>query len=296
MIGSLQMKFHRMRGGSSPVVRLRDDERGAIQIGSWIGLIGVTLCLLGGAVAGKPLDTWAEVLLAYVDVPSIFITIGGTIFTFILAFTPPDYRGFFAYLKFVFNKSPLPDPEAFIPTIVSLAEKARREGLLSLEDNIEELDDDFLKRALQLVIDGTDPELVKAVMNIRVGKMQDRHNGNIGLYNFIEVRAPAFGLIGTILGLVQLLRNLSDPSALGPSLAVALITTFYGVILANAFAGPFQNKLANLNDSETLLRNLMIEGVLAIQSGDNPRIVEEKLLAFLSVSSVKQYQASRSEQ
>ncbi len=262
-----------------------------MQIGSLIGLIGVVCCLLMGALWGRPGSIF-EILGAYVDIPSIFITIGGTTFTFITAYTPKEYRGIVTYFKLIF-RTPKFDPIGIIPTMVSLSEKARREGLLSLEDNLEEISDDFLKRALQLVIDGTDPELVKSIMSIRNSKMEDRHNAAIAVFNMIEVRAPAFGLIGTILGLVQLLKNLTDPASLGPSLAVALITTFYGVILANAFAGPIQTKLALMHDNEMLVRNLMIEGVLAIQSGDNPRIVEEKLLAFLSSAHASRYAVQR---
>jgi len=264
-----------------------------MQIGSIIGLVGVFVMVCLGALWGRP-GVWYEILGAYLDIPSTFITIGGTTMVFILAYTSKEYRGIFRYFRLIFN-IPKFDPIAVIPTMVSLSEKARREGLLSLEDNLEEITDDFLKRALQLVIDGTDPELVKTIMNIRNSKMEDRHNAAISVFNMIEIRAPAFGLMGTILGLVQLLRNLKDPGTLGPSLAVALLTTFYGVIIANAIAGPIQTKLAKMNDEEMLVRNLMIEGVLAIQSGDNPRIVEEKLLSFLSSANATQYALSRGE-
>lgn len=270
---------------------LRAREAGGVQVGTIVGLVGVTICLLMGALWGRP-DSPLVTLAAYFDIPSIFITIGGTVFTYIAAYTATEYRGIWSYSKLIFQTNER-HPEDIIPTLVSFSEKARREGLLALEDNLEEIDDEFLKRSLQLVIDGTDPDLIKDVLRIRISKMEDRHNAAIACFNFIEVRAPAFGLIGTILGLIQLLKNLSDPSSLGPSLAVALITTFYGVILANAIAGPIQVKLAGKHDNEMLVRNLMIEGILAIQSGDNPRIVEEKLLSFLSSGTVRQYMNNR---
>ncbi len=271
---------------------LHASQYGGFQLGSLVGLVGVTICLLLGAVIGRPVASWGGILLAYVDIPSVFITIGGTFFVYIAAYTPTEYRGIWTYFMLIFKTDDW-SPEEVIPTLVSFSEKARREGLLALEDNLDEINDDFLRRALQLVIDGTDPDLIKDILRIRMGKMEDRHNDAIACFNLIEVRAPAFGLTGTILGLIQLLKNLSDPAALGPSLAVALLTTFYGVIMANAFAGPVQTKLNGKHVGEVLVKNLMMEGILAIQSGDNPRIVEEKLLSFLSGSTMRSYMDKR---
>lgn len=287
MIGGRQGR--RLAPGVFP---LHASRSGAFQFGSLVGLVGVTICLLLGALVGKPIENWGLILLAYLDIPSVFITIGGTFFTFITAYTPTEYRGMWSYFLLIFKRDDW-SPEEVIPTLVSFSEKARREGLLALEDNLDEINDDFLRRALQLVIDGTDPDLIKDILRIRMNKMEDRHNDVIACFNLIEVRAPAFGLIGTILGLIQLLKNLSDPAALGPSLAVALLTTFYGVIMANAFAGPIQTKLNGKHTSEVLVKNLMMEGILAIQSGDNPRIVEEKLLSFLSGSTMRSYMDKR---
>jgi chemotaxis protein MotA len=258
-----------------------------MQIGALIGFFGVFVMLFLGCVWGLE-GSWFEAILAYYNLPSIFVTIGGTACVFLLSYSPAEYRALPRLFMMAFRKDSF-DPMSIIPTLVSLSEKARREGLLALEDNLEEIEDDFLKRSLQLVIDGTDPELVKEIMRIRISKIEDRHNDGIGLFNMLEIRAPAFGLIGTILGLVQLLKNLEDPTTLGPALAVALITTFYGVIIANAVCGPMQTKLALMNGNEMLIRNMMVDGVLAIQSGDNPRIVEEKLLAFMAAAEAKKY-------
>lgn len=267
-------------------------ELGAMPLGTPLGFVVTITMLLLACLWGNADPLGA--LASYFDIPSVFCTIGGTTGVFMIAFTPDEYRGILKYFKKIFNP-PNYDPATVIPTLVSFAEKARREGLLSLEDNIEEIDDQFLKRSLQLVVDGTDPDLIRAIMTIRKNKTEDRHNSAISVFGFIENRAPAFGLIGTILGLVLLLKNLSDPAALGPSLAIALLTTFYGVILANAFCGPIATKLGGLNDSESLMQTIIFEGVLSIQSGDNPRILQEKLLAFLPASEAQKLMTNEGE-
>lgn len=177
------------------------------------------------------------------------------------------------------------DVKAKIVQIVSFSEKARRDGLLALEDDMEQLDDPFLKKALQLVVDGTDPEIVRNVMMIDLDAMETRHAKNRAWFDSLASLAPAFGMLGTLIGLVGMLKNLGgDASAIGRGMAAALITTLYGSLLSNVFAIPTSNKLKGQTDEESLVKQVMIEGTLSIQAGDNPRIVQEKLASYLDPS------------
>jgi chemotaxis protein MotA len=175
-------------------------------------------------------------------------------------------------------------PQEIISTFVSFAEKARRDGLLALESDIEELKDEFLKKGLQLVVDGTDPNLIKSIMETELMAMESRHASARQIFYNMAGLSPAFGMIGTLIGLINMLAHMEDPDTIGPSMAVALITTLYGSLIANLFLTPIGNKLTNKSQEEVATRELMIEGMLAIQSGDNPRIVEERLKAFLPPS------------
>jgi chemotaxis protein MotA len=168
-----------------------------------------------------------------------------------------------------------------ISMIVTFSEKARREGLLALEDDLDELEDDFLRKGIQLVVDGTDPEIIRNVMETELNNMHSRHQGGIKIFEDWGIFAPAFGMIGTLIGLILMLRNIEDKSSIGQGMSVALITTLYGAVLANLVFIPVANKLTYNNDQEVLIREIMIEGTLSIQSGDNPRIVKEKLVSFL---------------
>ena len=174
-----------------------------------------------------------------------------------------------------------PNLLGMVQTIVSFAEKARREGLLALEADVSELDNEFMKKSIQLVVDGTDPELVKAILDTEIGVREDRHLSNKAILDSMAELAPAYGMIGTLIGLIAMLGNLQDVSALGPGMAVALITTMYGSMVANMFAGPLAKKLAARSAQQIVAMELMVEGILAIQAGENPRIVEEKLKVFL---------------
>jgi chemotaxis protein MotA len=166
--------------------------------------------------------------------------------------------------------------------IVTFSEKARREGLLALEDDLDELEDDFLRKGIQLVVDGTDPEIIRNIMETELNNMQTRHEQGIKVFEDWGLFAPAFGMIGTLIGLIIMLQNLGgDQSAIGSGMSAALITTLYGAVFANSVLIPIANKLIYVNEQEILIREIMIEGTLSIQSGDNPRIVKEKLVSFL---------------
>lgn len=237
---------------------------------SIVGTFGVIL--IGMLLAGSP--------MAFVDPAAAFIVIGGVTGTFFISYPMNKVLEFGGVIKAYFTKQNL-DVDEVRPVMVSFAEKARREGLLALEDDLEELDDEFLKKGIQLVVDGTDPELVEQIMKTELQYINDRHSWGAGAFDHLAAVSPALGMIGTLIGLVIMLGNLDNPDALGPSMAVALITTFYGAVLANVVFSPMAERLNTKNDAELLQKKLMIEGVLSIQAGDNPRIVEEKLKAFL---------------
>ena len=180
--------------------------------------------------------------------------------------------------------SPEVNAKEMIITLVSFSEKARREGLLALEDDLDELDDEFLKKGIQLVVDGTDPELVRRIMETELEHIIERHEKGKKVFEDWGYLAPAFGMIGTLMGLILMMVNLEDKSAIGPGMSTALITTLYGAIMANSVFLPIASKLEIRANEEILLKMIMIEGTLSIQSGDNPRIVRDKLIAFLEPS------------
>jgi chemotaxis protein MotA len=177
-----------------------------------------------------------------------------------------------------------PDPSAQLETLVGFAERARREGLLALDDEVAELDDDFTKKGLQLVVDGTDPELVREILENEIDGMAARHHAGTQSFEKAGGLAPTMGIIGTVMGLISVLQNLSDPGSLGPSISVAFIATLYGVGMANVVLLPVATKLKMLSAEETELRTMTLEGILAIQAGDNPRVVADKLLSFIPPS------------
>ena len=217
---------------------------------------------------------------AYIDIPSVMITLGGAVGATVISNPGDRLKAIGGCLKTVFMFQP-PDLVGMVQMIVSFAEKARREGLLSLEADVAEVDSEFMRKAIQLVVDGTDPELVRAILDTEIGVFEDRHSANKTVFDNLAEFGPSFGMIGTLIGLIAMLGNLADVSALGPGMAVALITTMYGSMLANMFAIPTSKKLAARSAQEVKAMELMVEGILAIQAGENPRIVEEKLKVYL---------------
>jgi len=171
--------------------------------------------------------------------------------------------------------------ERIVSDMVTFASRARREGLLALEDYVEEINDDFMAKGIQLIVDGIDPAVIQRVLIKDLEKIEERHQEIIKFFDDWGKLAPAFGLIGTLIGLVSLLRNLGDRSAIGTGLALALLTTMYGAIFANLFLLAIRSKLEDRSLKEELVKEVIIEGVLSIQSGDNPRILLDKLVAYL---------------
>ena len=168
--------------------------------------------------------------------------------------------------------------------MVSFAEVARRDGILSLEAKLDEIDDKFIEQGIQMAVDGVDPELIEQVLENDLENLMERHETGKAILVSLGKYAPAFGMIGTLVGLVIMLQNMEDASKIGPGMAVALLTTMYGAIIANAIALPLADRLALRSSEEVLFKTVVIKGVMAIQSGDNPRVVEQKLRTFLPPS------------
>ena len=219
-------------------------------------------------------------LFDFISISSIFIVVGGTASALMMSQPAHRLKEMTKIMAKVFKEEKM-DAKETILTLVSFSEKARREGLLALEDDLDELEDVFLRKGIQLVVDGTDPELVRKIMENELGYMEERHAAGKQMFDDLGTLAPAFGMLGTLIGLIIMLQNLEDKSSLGQGMSTALITTYYGAILANLYFIPFANKLRDRNEKEVVLREIMIEGVLAIQSGDNPRIVKDRLVSFL---------------
>ncbi len=244
------------------------------------------IATIGGFVAGTAfiliaLMNGSAGLRPFWDFDSVLITIGGTIAAVMISFPFSRLKDLPRITAIAFREREA-DPVAIIDGMVDLAEKARREGLLALEDSVNRTEDEFLKRGIQLIVDGTDPELVRDILETDLAYIEERHKVGKSMYDAMTAYAPAFGMIGTLIGLVQMLRTLDKPSTIGPAMSVALITTFYGAVIANLITGPIANKLALKSGVEIKLREMMLEGILSIQSGENPRIVEEKLMGFLA--------------
>ncbi len=217
---------------------------------------------------------------AFISVPSLLIVVGGTAAATLINFPIPDFLSVMKVVKNAFlNKAST--PEETITTLIGFAETARREGLLALEEQLKETSDTFLRAGMELAIDGMDLERIDSLMTMEVDLLTERHKRGQDMFKQMAKYAPAFGMMGTLIGLIQMLKNVNDPSAIGPGMAVALLTTFYGTLVANLICLPLAGKLENISQNEIMVKNLVLEGIKAIQSGDNPRLVEKKLKTFL---------------
>lgn len=216
----------------------------------------------------------------FIDINSVGIVIGGSIGAVFVSYPFKYIMNLTSVLKQLFTPQKR-DPVSVIKQIVEFAEQARREGILCLEARSNEVEDEFLKKGIQLAVDGTEPELIKDILQTEIGFVEERHSANYGIMGSVAGLTPAFGMIGTLVGLVLMLANMSDPNSIGPAMAVALITTLYGAVLANLFFTPFETKLKTLSSEEIQLKTLMLEGIMSLQSGDNPKIVQWKLESFV---------------
>ena len=244
-------------------------------------ILGLAICF-GLMIFG--MSTGDEGIAAcryFIDPASILITFGGAFFSVLASKTIKDYIAGLKSILLIF-KSPSYNVTQMIMKIIELSNVARKEGLLALEEVSGDLEDPFLKKGILLVVDGTDPELVRAIMESDMVNTAERHKKNMDFWSDLGAMGPAWGMIGTLIGLVLMLQNMSDASSIGPSMAVALITTFYGSLLANWICTPTQSKLKVNDGEEMMVKEIMVEGLLSIQAGENPRVIEEKLKTFLA--------------
>jgi chemotaxis protein MotA len=245
------------------------------------------IATLIGLIAGVSLLGWAVVsgagdkVMAFIDAPSMAIVIGGMLAATLISFPLKAVLSVIGVMKKAFLHKAL-SPQKLIEDLVSYAETARRDGILSLESVIKDVDDDFVVKGIQMAIDGTDPELIEQILNSELDSVAERHSCGKNILDTMGKYAPAFGMVGTLIGLVIMLQNMSDPSKIGPSMAIALLTTLYGAVTANLVCLPLAEKLEKRSSEELLLKEIVIRGVMSIQSGDNPRVVEQKLKTFLS--------------
>lgn len=248
-----------------------------MDLASVIGLVVCFAMLIFGIVSSGGLAS----IIDFLDPPSALITFGGTLCAVLTMNSMADYVNGLKSFMLVF-KSPVLDTPGVINKIIELSNIARKEGLLSLEEAAGNLEDPFLKKGIMLVVDGTDPELVRAIMETELVNIDERHKKNMSFWENLASMGPAWGMIGTLVGLINMLKKMDDPSAIGPSMAVALITTLYGSLLANWICTPVATKLKVNNNAELTVKEIMIEGLLSIQAGENPRVIEEKLKSFLA--------------
>ena len=248
-----------------------------MDIASLLGVIlGIGMVLFGIIQNGG-----VPALLNFLDAPSAIITIGGSLSAVLCS---NKLSGFIAGIKsfaLPFKEKSV-DPGETINKIIELSNVSRKEGLLALEEAAGSIDDEFLKKGIMLVVDGTDAELVRGILETDMLSMEERHKKTISFWEFWGEQGPAWGMIGTLIGLVNMLYEMDDPSSIGPSMAVALITTLYGSLLANWICTPVATKLKLNNANEITMKEIAIEGLLSIQAGENPRVIEEKLKSFLA--------------
>ncbi|MGL5085584.1 MAG: motility protein A [Clostridium sp.] len=249
-------------------------------------VIGIGLVLYAMLMGGNMMIFW--------DLASVFITVGGSFCAVLISYSLVDIKKIPKLVSESFKDSEISSKD-IINKFSELSKKARREGLLSLEEEIAQVDDDFLKKGLQMVIDGIEPETIKDILELEISEMEDRHLKNAGIFSTWGAFAPAFGMIGTLIGLIQMMQNLTDVNSIAKGMGIALLTTFYGTLLANLFCMPVANDLKRKSSVEVGIREMMLEGILSIQSGVNPRIVEEKLLTYLQPTVRLEYRNSVSE-
>lgn len=262
-----------------------------LNIASILGLIlGFALMVFGITFQQSSMDFNFGLLLNVWDIPSVLITFGGS-FTTLLTMEPnlKSYAEKIASFKIILKTPAYNDVET-IQNIIALSNVARKEGLLALEETANGIEDDFLKKGILLIVDGTDPELVRSILETELNCIEGRHNDVIGFWDKLSAMGPAWGMIGTLIGLVNMLKDLSDSASIGPNMAVALITTFYGSVLANWLCIPVVNKLKIINASEIMMKEVIVEGLLSIQAGENPRVIEEKLKSFLKPSNRAEFE------
>lgn len=248
-----------------------------MDIASLLGIVLGLVMLVFGIITNAGIGGFGR----YIDPASAIITFGGAFAATLASYSLSDYIAGLKSFTLIFKTTAMNASE-MIQKIIELSNVARKEGLLSLEESAADLDEPFLKKGILLIVDGTDPDLVRAIMETELVNVDSRHKKLISFWDTLGAMGPAWGMIGTLVGLVNMLYNMDDAGAIGPAMAVALITTLYGSLLANWICTPVANKLKDNNAAEMTLKEVMIEGLLSIQAGENPRVIEEKLKSFLA--------------
>jgi chemotaxis protein MotA len=244
-----------------------------MDLGTVVGLV-LSLTLLGGAMA------MGVGLGPYIDVPSILIVFGGTTGALLIGFRMEQMKNLFKIFMVAIKPTQENIPE-LIKKMVDYSTKARRDGILALENDANNEANEFLKKGLSMAVDGNEPDNIRDLLEIEMEQTSSRHKNNADIFDRMAGFAGAMGMIGTLIGLVAMLLNMADPSAIGPAMAVALLTTMYGAIIGNVIGTPINNILTIRDGEEMLSKTLILEGIMAIQAGDNPRTLEAKLLSFL---------------
>ncbi|MCM1245663.1 MAG: motility protein A [Roseburia sp.] len=250
-----------------------------MDLASIIGIVGCAGAVVFGIVSG---DQGVAAMGNFYDFTSILVTIVGSFMCMLT--TSDDFGSFIGSIKSfsLILKTQTSNEGEVIHTIIDLANVARKEGLLQLEEAASDIDDEFLKKGIMLIVDGTDQELVTSILETDLSCIERRHNKIISFWDGLAAMGPAWGMIGTLIGLINMLKLLDDPSSIGPNMAVALITTLYGSLLANWICIPVATKLRAINAKEIMTKEVICEGILSIQAGENPRVIEEKLKSFLA--------------
>ena len=241
-------------------------------IGILLGFVVITTSIVGGG-------GWQ----IFIHLPSLAITIGGMLCATLIHFSLPQFLGIFSVIKkTIITKIPL--QSELIQKMVNYAAISRRDGPLALEQEIQNTDNMFFAKGLQMLVDGQDSETISDLMSMEIQYLQERHAVGKKILEFMGASAPAFGMIGTLIGLIQMLRSLESPESIGAGMAVALITTFYGALAANLIFLPLAGKLGDYSKAESMSMEMIVEGICAIARGDNPTSVREKIQVFVSQS------------
>ena len=244
-----------------------------MDIATVVGIISATGLVLGAIFMGSGLNV-------FINIPSLCIVLGGTIGVTLIAYPLKDFLSVIKVVqKALFTKNI--SATELISKFTNFANKTRKEGILALESEIKEVEDEFLKKGVQLSIDGLEPQQIQTILDTEIDFVRDRHKLGADIFTSMGTFAPAMGMIGTLIGLVQMLQSMDDPSSIGPAMAVALLTTFYGSLMANICCMPIAGKLKTRSREEMLTKEMTIQGIISLSNGDNPRILEQKLMAFL---------------
>lgn len=243
-----------------------------MDIATLIGILG-GLSLIVAAIGAANLPM-------FISIPSMLIVLGGTTAAVMVNYPLKDVLGMISIVKKGFF-SKIDDVKTVIPMMVDYGQRARRDGILVLQDVVVDIKDPFLSKGITLAIDGMEPQIIMKILEIEVEYIKERHKSGAEIVMAFGIYSPAFGMLGTLIGLVLMLQNMDDPSTIGPAMSLALITTFYGALIANLVFLPLAGKLKRRSADEVLIKELTLEGIISIASGDNPRIIEQKLHSFL---------------